>query len=72
MDIDSAYLNATLNEPIYLKQPLGSNKGNNVLLLKKALYGLKNCNKLYLSSHRVQLNNDQFYWFAKCTVGVGD
>jgi hypothetical protein len=41
MDIDSAYLNATLDEPIYLKQPLGFNKGNDILLLKKALYGLK-------------------------------
>jgi hypothetical protein len=41
MDIDSAYLNTTLDEPIYLKQPLGFNKGNDILLLKKALYGLK-------------------------------
>jgi hypothetical protein len=41
MDIDSAYLNAYLEEPIYLKQPPGYSKGNNMLLLKKALYGLK-------------------------------
>jgi hypothetical protein len=41
MDVDSAYLNAYLDEPIYLKQPPGYNKGNDVLLLKKALYGLK-------------------------------
>jgi hypothetical protein len=41
MDVDSAYLNAYLDEPIYLKQPPGYSKGNNVLLLKKALYGLK-------------------------------
>jgi hypothetical protein len=41
MDIDSAYLNAYLNEPIYLKQPPGYSKGNDVLILKKALYSLK-------------------------------
>jgi hypothetical protein len=41
MDVDSTYLNAYLDEPIFLKQPLGYSKGNNVLLLKKALYSLK-------------------------------
>jgi hypothetical protein len=41
MNVDGAYLNAYLKEPIYLKQPLGYNKGNEVYLLKKALYGLK-------------------------------
>jgi hypothetical protein len=39
--MDSAYLNAYLDEPIYLKQPPGYNKGNNVLLLRKALSSLK-------------------------------
>jgi hypothetical protein len=41
MNVDSAYLNAYLDEPIYLKQPPGYNKGNNMLLLRKALYSLK-------------------------------
>jgi hypothetical protein len=41
MDVDSAYLNAYLKEPIYLKQPPGYSKGRDVLLLKKALYSLK-------------------------------
>jgi hypothetical protein len=41
MDVDGAYLNAYLEESIYLKQPLGYSKGNQVLLLNKALYGLK-------------------------------
>jgi Reverse transcriptase (RNA-dependent DNA polymerase) len=43
MDVDSVYLNATLPEPIYMKQPYGYEDGNqdHVLLLKKALYGLK-------------------------------
>jgi hypothetical protein len=41
MDVDSAYLNTYLDEPIYLKQPPGYSKGNDMLLLKKALYSLK-------------------------------
>jgi transposase InsO family protein len=43
MDVDNAYLNATLPEPIYMKQPYGydDNNKDHVLLLKKALYGLK-------------------------------
>jgi hypothetical protein len=43
MDVDYAYLNATLPEPIYMKQPYGYESGDKdeVLLLKKALYGLK-------------------------------
>jgi Reverse transcriptase (RNA-dependent DNA polymerase) len=43
MDVDSAYLNATLPEPIYMKQLPGYERGNkgHALLLKRALYGLK-------------------------------
>jgi len=43
MDMDNAYLNASLQEPIYMKQPDGYFQGTNqhVLLLKKCLYGLK-------------------------------
>ena len=43
MDVDTAYLNAKLQEPIYMCQPPGHMQGNNnqVLLLKKCLYGLK-------------------------------
>jgi Reverse transcriptase (RNA-dependent DNA polymerase) len=42
MDVDYAYLNVTLPEPIYMKQPYGYESGDKdeVLLLKKALYGL--------------------------------
>jgi hypothetical protein len=42
MDIDSAYLNAYLKEPIYLKQPSGYNKGNNVYLLKNSYMASNN------------------------------
>ena len=37
MDVDSVYLNATLSDPIYMKQPYGYECGNkdHILLLKK-------------------------------------
>ena len=43
MDVDTAYLNANLQEPIYMCQLPGYNEGtqDSVLLLKKGLYGLK-------------------------------
>ena len=43
MDVDMAYLNVNLQEPIYMSQQPGYTDGtdNSVLLLKKCLYGLK-------------------------------
>ena len=42
MDVDTAYLNATLNEDIYITQPKGfEDKTELVCKLKKAIYGLK-------------------------------
>ena len=43
MDVDVAYLNATLENLIYMQKPLGyyEDKTEHVLLLKKCLYGLK-------------------------------
>lgn len=44
MDVKSAFLNGTLDEEIYVKQPPGfiqSGKEKNVYRLNKALYGLK-------------------------------
>ena len=43
MDVDNAYINAILKEPIYMKQPQGYiQKGDDyVLKLKKAMYRLK-------------------------------
>ena len=49
MDIKAAYLNADLNETIYVKIPKGDknyNK-NKVWLLKKALYGLKQAGRMW-------------------------
>ena len=43
MDINVAYLNATLENLIYMQKPPGyyEDKTKHVLLLKKCLYGLK-------------------------------
>ena len=44
MDVKSTFLNGTLNEKIYIKQPEGfevDTSINKVYLLEKALYGLK-------------------------------
>ena len=43
MDVDVAYLNANLEDPIYMQKPPGyfQDKTNHVLLLKKCLYSLK-------------------------------
>ena len=43
MDVDVAYLNATLEDPIYMRKPPGyfQDKTKHVLLLKKCFYGLK-------------------------------
>src|SRR3979490_1681703 len=43
MDVDVAYLNAKLQDPIYMRKPPGYFKRENeqVLLLKKCIYGLK-------------------------------
>ena len=43
MDVDVAYLNATLENLIYMQKPPGyyEDKTEHVLLLKKCLYGLK-------------------------------
>ena len=42
LDVKTAFLNADLNETIYMRQPQGfDDKTGRLLLLKKALYGLK-------------------------------
>ena len=43
MDVDVAYLNASLEDPIYMQKPPGyfQDKTDHVLLLKKCLYSLK-------------------------------
>lgn len=49
-DYKNAYLNSTLDETIYIKQPVGflePGKEDHVWLLKKALYGLKQSGRLW-------------------------
>ena len=43
MDVKSAFLNGDLTETVYVQQPPGFiiGKGDKVLKLKKALYGLR-------------------------------
>ena len=43
MDVDVAYLNAELQDPIYMHKPPGyfERENEQVLLLKKCIYGLK-------------------------------
>ncbi|GJS08193.1 retrovirus-related pol polyprotein from transposon TNT 1-94 [Tanacetum coccineum] len=41
LDVKTVFLHRNLEEVIYMRQPSGYEKGNNVCLLKKSLYGLK-------------------------------
>ena len=46
LDIKGAYLNSTLREKIYMKQPEGYNDGTpHICLLIKMLYGLKQASR---------------------------
>jgi len=61
MDVQSAFLNGTLNEEIYVEQPIGFEKPGTegkVLRLGKALYGLKQAPRAWyskLDSHLISL-----------------
>ena len=44
MDVKTAFLNGTIDEEVYMKQPQGfeiNRRGTHIYKLKKALYGLK-------------------------------
>lgn len=50
MDVESAFLNATITETVYLKQPAGmedKNYPDKVLKLRKSIYGLRQSPKLW-------------------------
>jgi hypothetical protein len=46
-DIKTAFLNGTLEEEIYMKQPKGFEQGDKVYRLKKSLYGLKQAARVW-------------------------
>lgn len=46
-DIKTAFLNGTLEEEIYMKQPPGFESGEKVLKLRKSLYGLKQAARVW-------------------------
>ena len=59
MDIKTAYLNAKLKEDIFIEQPEGFVKGENMVChLKRAMYGLKHSGREWyeeLSDHLTSL-----------------
>ena len=69
MDVQSAFLNGTLDKEIYVEQPLGFEKPGTegkVLRLGKALYGLKQAPRAWyskLDSHLISLG------FSKSSAG---
>jgi len=47
MDVTSAFLNGTLKEEIYMRQPKGFEEGDKVCRLNKSIYGLKQASKAW-------------------------
>lgn len=56
MDVTAAFLNGTLSEDVYMRQPRGFEEGDKVCKLRKSLYGLKQASKSW---------NDRFNVFAE-------
>ncbi|KAG5682922.1 hypothetical protein PVAND_012240 [Polypedilum vanderplanki] len=59
-DIKTAFLNGELKEEIYLKQPPGYEINNQVLRLKKSLYGLKQAARVWNQTIHQVLIHDGF------------
>lgn len=54
-DIKTAFLNGTLKEEVFMKQPPGFQNGSKVLRLKKSLYGLKQSARVWNQTLHEQL-----------------
>lgn len=78
-DIKTAFLNGRLNEEIYLKQPPGFEKNEQVYRLKKSLYGLKQAahvwnetlNASLVKNGCTQSKEDQCLYTFGCGNDVG-
>lgn len=57
-DIKTAFLNGTLNEEIYMKQPPGFEQGSKVLRLRKSIYGLKQSAHVWNQTLHYQLERN--------------
>ena len=59
-DAVNAFVNAELDEPVYMQMPLGHKRPGHVLLLRKALYGLRKSPKLWQEKFSKELNKRGF------------
>jgi hypothetical protein len=59
-DVDTAFLNAPLQDELYLRPPPEAGTGSKVWLLKKALYGLKQAPRVWHEHLRSKLERDGF------------
>lgn len=72
-DVKTAFLNGTLEEDIYLKQPPGFQNGTGVYKLSKSLYGLKQAarnwnltlNKMFINNGFRQSNEDKCLYILR-------
>lgn len=60
MDVKSAFLNGESDEIIYMEQPDGFKKGNHVLKLNKAIYGLKQASRVWNNKFNDFMNQIDF------------
>jgi hypothetical protein len=59
-DVDTAFLNAPLDDELYVRPPPEAGTGSKVWLLRKALYGLKQAPRVWHEHLRSKLEKDRF------------
>ena len=73
-DVVNAFVNADLNQEVYMKMPLGYRKPGMILLLRKALYGLREAPLLWQQHFIRTLTNMGFRTIPHepcCMIGNG-